>query len=315
MDSGPRLRANVLVLGGGGFVGANLCKALVPVVAGVEAYGRSVPVPGSLPPDVVWTEAEASDAKALAAAVERNDVVVHLASGSSPSAADANPSADAQASLLGTLALLDLCVAHKTKLFVFASSGGTVYGKPTTLPISEHEPTNPTSIYGIHKLAVEGYLSYYEKTYGLRHLILRIANPYGPLQTGSKGQGVVAALIRRALAGEPLEIWGDGSVIRDFIFIDDVVSAFLAGLHYAGEHRILNVGAGAGLSIRKVVDDIEAALGRGPLAHVFKEGRPVDLPINVLDISLIKRELGWAPHVGWSDGLSRTVAWFQCYAP
>ena len=124
-----------------------------------------------------------------------------------------------------SLALFDICRNSGVKRIVFVSSGGTIYGPSAQIPISETAPTDPITAYGVGKLAIEKYLALYEHLFGLDYRILRVANPFGPFQIPLKNQGVIAALISRALKNEPIEIWGDGSVVRDYIYVDDVVAA------------------------------------------------------------------------------------------
>jgi UDP-glucose 4-epimerase len=129
------------------------------------------------------------------------------------------------------------------------------------------------------------------------------------MQLARKNQGVVAALMARALANEPIEIWGSGDVVRDFVYIDDVVRALLLAATHAGPFRIFNVGSGAGTSIAQVIDDIERVIDRGPLRRLHLESRSVDVPVSVLDIALIRKEMGWTPETEWWDGLQRTMKW------
>ena len=207
-----------------------------------------------------------------------------------------------------TLVLLELSKQLPSCRIVFVSSGGTVYGIPKATPIDEASPTNPTSIYAIHKLAMERYLAHYHDQYGLEYITLRVSNPYGPLQIPRNNQGVVAAHIRNALARRPLQIWGTGAVIRDFIYVSDVVDALLLAAVYTGPHHLFNVGSGMGRSIGSIVDDIEHLLGM-TVERQYMPARPVDVPINVLDIQRIKQEFGWEPVVPWLHGLRTTIDW------
>jgi UDP-glucose 4-epimerase len=144
--------------------------------------------------------------------------------------------------------------------------------------------------------------------------VLRIANPFGPFQAPQRSQGVIAALVGRALAGQMIEIWGDGTVVRDFLHIDDVVSAVFAVLAYDGPHRIFNVGSGVGRSVNDIVTDLELLLGRGELLKAYLPARRADVPVNILDVGLLRRETGWAPRMEWMAALRDTVAWLGTYA-
>ena len=160
-------------------------------------------------------------------------------------------------------------------------------------------------------LAIEKTLAVYHHLYALNYLIFRVANPFGRFQSPFRKQGVIAAFIYRALQGGPLQIWGTGDVIRDFIHIDDVVSALIEGIRYAGPYRCMNVGSGSGRSINQIVQGLEHVLGRGELAIVRENARSSDVPISVLDISLITRETEWRPKRAWFDGLRDTVEWMS----
>lgn len=298
-----------LVLGGGGFIGTNLCRALRARGADVRGFGRA-PHDAEALRGVPWSVGAFSDRAALAAAVARTDVVYHLIGGGVPDSSNRNPEADLLASLPDTLHLLDLCRTTGVRRLVFLSSGGTVYGVPaSTGAIPETAATDPISAYGVSRLAIEKYLGLYRHLHGLNSVTLRVSNPYGPYQNPHRAQGVVAAMAHRALIGDALEIWGTGEVVRDFIHIDDVVEAMIAVLDYDGPHRVLNVGSGVGRSVASIADDLERLLGRGPLRRHHRPSRPADVPVNVLDIGLIGREIGWRPRVAWLDGLRATVAW------
>ena len=136
--------------------------------------------------------------------------------------------------LLGTLNLLDICVEEDIKRLVVISSGGTVYGVPRFVPITEEHPTNPICSYGITKLAIEKYVSLYNKLYGLNGIILRVSNPYGERQRFDSSQGVISIFLRQALQSHPLKILGDGSSVRDYLYISDLMNALLAAMHYVG---------------------------------------------------------------------------------
>lgn len=299
-----------LVLGGGGFIGGHLCRALIEQEAAVQAFGRHASSPASLHSDVIATYGEFSDRVALAKAIEGQDFIFHLIGGSNPESSNREPAAELAAGVLNTVHMLDIARAEGVRKVVFVSSGGTVYGIPQSVPIAETAPTDPISAYGIDKLAIEKCLALYYHLHGLNYHVLRVANPYGPHQSPFKKQGVVAAFIYRALAGKPLEIWGTGEVTRDFIHIDDVVAALIECMLYAGPHHCMNVGSGVGLSINQVVQDLEQVLDRGRLPIIRKPGRGADVPVNVLDISLITRETGWRPRRPWLEGLRDTVASF-----
>ena len=302
-----------IVLGAGGFIGTNLCLALRHGGATIRAVGRRPTYwPASLA-DVTWYEADFADATAMTAAIARDDIVVHLLGGSAPAESNASPIADVQASLLPSLRLIDSCSAADVKRMVFLSSGGTVYGPSREERLSEDDPTNPISAYGINKLAVEKYLGLYRHLHDLNATVLRVANPYGPFQR-RMAQGVVGAALYKVLVGKPIEIWGDGSVVRDYLHIDDVVAAILLAANHRGSNSVFNIGSGEGRSIKEVVADVCAVTGT-PLTSVnYCPGRLADVPRNVLDCSRAADDLGWRPRVAWMDGLRSTATWMRANA-
>jgi UDP-glucose 4-epimerase len=237
------------------------------------------------------------DGLALQQAIEGADLVFHLASGSLPLSSNRDPQADVQVNLLGALKVLEAARLAQVQRLVMVSSGGTVYGVPQQVPIPETHPTDPTCSYGISKLAIEKYVALYRQLHGLDGLVLRLANPYAT-------QGVVPVFLGKALRGEPLQIWGDGSTVRDFLYISDVVAALLATANYQGEERLFNVGSGEGLSLNQLVTLLEGELQR-PIDVQYLPSRGFDVPTNVLSIELAQRCLRWRPQVTVAEGLLR----------
>jgi len=210
---------------------------------------------------------------------------------------------DVQSNLVATVRLLGSMVARRVRKIVFISSGGTVYGDPKYLPIDENHPTDPHVSHGITKLAIEKYLLLYQQLYGMKVTILRVANPFGQRQRVETGQGAVAAFLSKALNGEPVEIWGDGSVVRDYIHVSDVAEAFARAVNYDGERSVFNIGTGIGTSLNELVDLIERALG-SEVARVYRPSRRFDVPVSILANSLARRELGWERRVTLGEGLA-----------
>ena len=228
-----------------------------------------------------------------------------------PGEVERDPAGDLRINAAASLELFSLCRAAGTRRLVFVSSGGTVYGPATTLPIPEDHPTNPISAYGIHKLLIEKHLGLHVYRDSLHAMVLRAANPYGPYQRPGRGQGLVANLMMRRLSGKPIEIWGDGSTVRDYLYVDDMVRALLAAAAYEGSHRILNVGSGVGRSVKEVMAAVDEVLGIRNAEVRFLPGRPADVPSNILDVSRIRTELGWSVQVDWLQGMRRTADWLK----
>ena len=203
-------------------------------------------------------------------ALEGAELVFHLASGSLPQSSNRDPHADVQVNLLGTLNLLEAARLTGVRRLVMVSSGGTVYGIPQAVPIPESHPTEPICSYGITKLAMEKYVALYRQLHGLQGLVLRVANPFGPRQRLDAAQGVVPVFLGKALRDEPLQIWGDGTTVRDFLDVADVVAALLAAARYNGNETLFNIGSGQGLSLNQLIVLLEQQLNRSLMCNIFR---------------------------------------------
>lgn len=303
--------ARCLVLGAGGFIGINLTRELVAAGAAVTAFGRRPRHSIDISPIVSWIEAEFTDTVRLAATLAGQDVVFHLLGGSLPAQSNDQPWEDVVTSLLPSIRLIEACRASGVRRLVFASSGGTVYGPDARRPIVETASTNPITAYGINKLAVEKYLGMFRHLYGLDSIVLRIANPYGPHQDGHRPQGMIGTAIARILAGEDITVWGDGSVVRDYLHVQDVVAAMIAAACYRGPATVFNVGTGEGRSVTRVLESICRLTGVSDDRIQYQPARAADTPYNVLDIGLIEREMGWTPRIAFEQGVADTVSWWR----
>lgn len=306
----PRL----CVVGAAGFIGRNLVASLAchPTPQSVRAVvRRSTTEFFAGLPQVDVQVAGLDDSDALVRAVADSDVVYHLASSSVPSTSNANPHRDIEVNLQGSLRLLDACRQAGVRRVVFISSGGTVYGQLQQSPVPEDHPTFPICSYGIVKLAIERYLHLYKVLHGLDYTILRVSNPYGPFQSTTGLQGAVQVFVSKLLRRESIEIWGDGSVVRDFLHVDDLVRALqLSAQMPEGMSGIYNVGSGHGTSLNELLEALTRVSGLSN-TRVYRPSRPYDVPRSVLDITKIGAELDWKPLVSLEDGLGRTVAWLR----
>jgi UDP-glucose 4-epimerase len=243
----------------------------------------------------------------------RPDVVMHLAaqSGVRPSALD--PDHDASVNVGGLLNVLGCSSEAGVRKIVFASSGGTIYGRPQSLPVREEHRlgSRPISPYGISKRVAEDYLRFYRDTRGLDYCALALANVYGPRQDPNGEAGVVSIFATRLLAGEPPIIYGDGSQTRDYVFVADVVEAFMAAMEHASG-QLLNVGTGIETRVNEIL-----ALLRGVTGSVVEPRWAPPAPCEVqricLDISLARRILKWAPSTPLDDGLQATVEYLRAF--
>jgi len=320
----------VLVTGGAGFIGSHVVDALlgaghaVAVLDDLSSGSRD-----NLPPDVPLHVADIADPEAVARAfaAERPDAVCHQAAQMSVSRSVREPAFDARVNVLGLINVLEAAVAHAARRFVFASSGGVLYGD-VTVPAPETTPPNPVSPYGITKWVGERYLEFYAREHGIEAVALRYSNVYGPRQNPHGEAGVVAIFCKRFLAGEPAVINGDGRYVRDYVFGIDVARANLAALTAdsdtirPGTLTSLNIGTGIGTDVNEleaaVREALEATLSRpaGSLPEpLHGPARPGDLRSNLVAATRAAAVLAWRPEVSLAAGLTRTAEWFAAGRP
>jgi len=294
------------VIGANGFIGSYLCRELVRKGFSVYAFDRCFD-------NILLDDLEinfylgdlSSDNGLLEGILRDTDVLFHLAYTTIPSTSDRNISYDISSNLIAAVNLFMMCVKHNVKKVIFPSSGGAVYGvQPENVAVKEDYTTQPISSYGVTKLAIEKYLYIFKRAYGLDYVVLRLANPYGPKYTGFS-QGVIPAFIKNILAGKPLEIWGNGEAVRDYIYIDDVIAAFLKAIHYQGEERIFNIGSGTGMSVNQLLELLESCAGKEFVIDK-QPARTCDVPFIVLDISKAEKHLDWRPAVSIEEGVLLT---------
>lgn len=299
------------ILGGAGFLGRHIGRAMAANGMEVWSIDRMLPAPGAAPWLAGELQADCFDLASWWDNMGEADVVVHLASSTVPATASEDPVGDAQTNLVGTLRLVQaLRLRQARPRLLFASSGGAVYGRPRYVPLNEEHPTMPMGAYGATKLAIEHHLRIEEAQFGLPCRILRLSNPYGEWQQPHGVQGVIAVFAHRALQGLPVDVWGDGSVVRDFVYATDVGRAFLAASQHQGEARIFNIGGGTGHSVNDIIRTLEGLLGKTVEKRVHP-ARPFDPPVNVLDIRLAQEELHWKPEMSFEEGVAMTVHWLR----
>lgn len=304
-----------LVLGGRGFIGSHLVDALLARGHYVRCFDRPHVAPlgeaHRLNPDFELYEGDLSSEADIAEALVGCEVCFHLVSTTLPKSSNADPVFDVESNVLSTVRFLAHAVKSGLKKIIFVSSGGTIYGLPTQLPIPETHPTDPICSYGISKLAIEKYIGLFHRLHGINYTVLRIANPFGERQRTHASQGAIAVFLGKALRGDPIEIWGDGSVVRDYIYISDVIDALMAALEQtrSGNH-IFNIGSGRGHSVNEVLDAIDEVTGRSADRR-YLPARPFDTPKSVLCISKAAEGLAWAPKIDFISGLKRFAEWIK----
>ncbi|GFI15961.1 dTDP-4-dehydro-6-deoxyglucose reductase [Lachnospiraceae bacterium] len=234
------------------------------------------------------------------------DIVYHLISTTLPNTPMQRVAAGLEENVVVTSLLLEACVKNKVKKIIFLSSGGTVYGLSKEFPFREDSITTPISAYGLQKVAIEKLIYLYGYTYGIDYRIVRLANPYGRYQSPNGIQGVITTFIFRALHNEEICVYGNGEIIRDYIYIDDAVNAIQNIVKYQGEYKTFNVGSGIGTSINEVIQVIEKIMKK-KLWVCYKDGRKADVPINILNIDRYKKNIGRLIYVPLEEGVRKTA--------
>jgi UDP-glucose 4-epimerase len=317
-DGGGSTRVRTLVTGGAGFIGSTLVDRLAAaghevVVVDNLSSGRVENLADALASGRVHlAEVDITGADLEKVVAEaRPEAVYHLAAQIDVRRSVADPLFDARVNVLGTVALARAALDADCRRLVFASSGGTVYGEPdpASLPVDERHPALATSPYGVSKRTAEDYLASFAPLYGLEPVSLRLGNVYGPRQDPHGEAGVVAIFCNRLLSGEPVTIFGDGRQTRDYVFVEDVVDAFLAaGERDGAAGARVNVGTGVETSVLGLYQALREVTGFGPEPG-FAPPRPGELQRIALDSAEAGRALGWQRRVDLPEGLARTWNW------
>ncbi len=301
----------VLVTGGNGFIGSHLVDALAArgyQVRVLDLFDRRF---DRLPQGVEWMRSDINTEYAIRESVVGMDTVFHLAWTSIHETATRDPLMDMTTNLQPSVRLMDECCHAGVQRFIFLSSAGTAYGRAHYLPVDERHPTDPISAYGVTKLAVEKYLHMYQHLYGLDYAVLRPSVPYGPGQDPRRRQGAISVFLYRLATGQPIEIWGDGTVVRDYFYIDDLVTAILSAATCEKlEERVFNIGGGQGYSLNELLHVIKSVTGQQAQV-VYGPGRAFDVPALVLNTVRAASHLQWAPLVDLATGVARTWKWIQ----
>jgi UDP-glucose 4-epimerase len=306
-----------LVTGAAGFIGSTLVDRLRAdghTVVGLDnfASGRATNLEHlAEDPEFAFVEADLVTADLDAIIAEhRPEVVFHLAAQIDVRHSVADPQFDASVNVLGTVRLAEAARRGEVRKVVHTSSGGSIYGTPSTFPTSEAVPIDPASPYAAGKVAGEVYLNAFRHLYGMDCSHVAPSNVYGPRQDPHGEAGVVAIFARALLSGKPTRVFGDGSNTRDYVYVDDVVDAFVKASGLAGGGQRFNVGTGVETSDRQLHTVVAAAVG-GPDEPEFHPPRLGDLRRSCLDIGLAEEVLGWRPKVTLDEGVRRTVDYFR----
>lgn len=290
----------IVVIGAGGFLGKNLIIKLLQHGYDVVAVDRAEV--GIKHPKLTSFVTNVDESISVNKFVNEGDTIVYLLTSSVPINSNTDVYNDAKSNVLLAIRIFEKCIEAGAKKILFASSGGTVYGKPHYLPIDEKHSLNPNSAYAISKLAIEKYLLLLCSLNNIMGINLRISNPYGPGQRPFVGQGVIATFLASSLLNRTIEIWGAGDNIRDYIYIDDVSYAFIKAVEYNGQYNTFNIGSGEGHDLLEIISVIKKHTGKELEIKYMKESN-IEIKSNILDNSLAKKELDWNPQVDLTHGI------------
>ena len=305
----------VIVTGGAGFIGSHLTDAFlargddVTVIDDLSA-GRAA----RLDERVVLHKLSVTDARLLHQAVDAGepDLICHLAAQIDVRASVARPAADAQTNVVGTINVLEAARNVQARVLL-CSTGGAIYGRDAPIPSMEDVLPLPESPYGIGKHCAEQYLGLYNRLHGTAHSVLRLANVYGPRQDPTGEAGVVPIFCSQILAGARPTIFGDGTQTRDYVYVGDVVAAFLA----AADHRrpgTWNIGVGTEVSVLDLVRVVADVTGRSA-DYTLAPARPGELQRSALAVERARLDLGWKPAKGLAEGIRMVCDWIRAGTP
>jgi len=305
------MSGHILVTGGAGFIGSHIAGAFLERGWRVSAIDNlSTGVRSNLDPRATLIEADLRDASTIALLDElRPDVVCHQAAQVDVRTSVGDPATDAEINVIASLRLLQKSLETGVQRFLFASTGGAIYGEPVEVPQTEEHPRMPLSPYGCAKLAVEHYMDYYREVHGMQTVALRYANVYGPRQNAHGEAGVIAIFARKMLRDEEVTINGSGEQTRDYTFVEDVVAANVAAV----EHTLTgawNVGTGIETSVNEL-HTLLANAARVTRAAKHGPAKTGEQMRSVLDGSRLRTLAKLAPPVQLHEGLERTVEWFR----
>lgn len=306
---------NIVLLGAAGFIGTNLTIALAKdpmnilrLVDKDRSYFADIEVMNSERVTVIESPLEVNTN--FDELVEGQDIVYHLVSTTVPATSNESIAQELISNIVFSVNLFEACIRCGVKKVVFISSGGAVYGKGAESPLDEEMDTNPICAYGLQKIITEKLLAFYRYMFGLDYRITRLANPYGPYQRPDGVVGAVATFTYKALKGEEISVFGDGSVVRDFIYIDDAIRAILNIVNGENIHRVFNLGCGHGTSIKELIKTIQDSLNVN-VDVSYQKARKVDVPVNYLDISRYETAYGALHPVSLTDGILKTAAFMK----
>ena len=316
--------ARVLITGGLGFIGSNLARRLVGLGAQVTLADSLIPLYGGhlqnvadIRSDVVVNVCDVRDRFAMEYLVQRKDFLFNLAGQTSHLDSMTDPQTDLDINATAQLSILEACRKANPGIRLVFASTRQLYGRPDYLPVDEKHPIRPVDVNGINKFAGEGYHLLYSSVHGIRASVLRLTNTYGPgMRVKDARQTFLGIWVRQLIEGQPIKVFGDGTQLRDFNYVDDCVDALLRAaaadtavgkVYNLGSHEVVSLG-----ELAKVMTQLVDG-GRFEIVPFPPERKAIDIGDYYSDYTLIERELGWKPAIGLREGLVRTLDYFKAH--
>lgn len=300
------------IIGGSGFIGSHLIKPLLSTNRKITIIGRNAIPTRHLPKDVSYLAGDYGDCYFIRGVLQEVDEIIALAHSTVPKTSFENPIKDITSNLPAAVQLFDIASDLSIKKLVFVSSGGTVYGKPLKIPLTEEHPTNPISPYGITKITIEKYAKMFYELRALPIVCVRPSNAFGEGQQPFTGQGFIATAIASVFNGEELLIFGEKGTVRDYIHVSDVASGIISALEQGKPGSSYNIGSGVGRNNKEILDIVFSLAKQKNLQTKVKilPPRDFDVPINILDCKKIKADTGWLPKISFEEGIRSCWEWF-----
>lgn len=302
-----------LIFGGNGFIGSHLAGGLLRegfTVKVFDTFEGGLNNLDSIRDNIELIRGDFLCDADVTHALQGIDYVFHYISTTNPVTSLEDPVFDIRSNIIGSVKLFQHAQNAGVKRVFFPSSGGTVYGEPKEIPITESAPLNPVNPYAISKLAIEKYLEYFHHHFGMEYTILRYSNPYGEHQSPYAKQGVIPIFLNKIKNNERPVIYGDGSTIRDFLYIGDAIDATIAVVKSGTQQRVFNIASGEETSLNQLIEIMSDVTNKKCVPEYINDGKTY-LSRFVLDISRLTKETGWKPKIPLKEGIDRTWRWIS----
>lgn len=294
------------MLGGGGFIGRPLVAALAKKGHEVTSFERRHT---QMPDGIHTITGDFMNEDDLEQAIAGQEYVFHFISTTNPASSAQNPLLDIESNIRMSVKIMQLCVKHNVKRLIFPSTS-TIYGYTLDRPFKEEDATRPISPYAISKLSIERYLDFFEHKHGLGYLSLRITNPYGEGQKPTGSQGVIAIFLKLVLDGSPITVFGDGSMVRDYLYIDDLIDCIVDIFDKKTKHSVYNLGSGTSTSVNDIIDTIKKITEKQIVVD-HKPSRVSDVQRVELDSRRLQEEFSFSPSTSLEEGINKAWGYIQ----